>query len=105
MRTLIEKYFGGLELQEDVYIVDLAALDRYQTFSGELLRLALLGIAGYGFLITNIVVKATSSNGLRVSPTTPQYGTSFPLGWRGDLAGICCKRIRASIFFNGLYYP
>jgi hypothetical protein len=60
MRTLTEKYLGGLELQEDIYKVDLAALDRYQSFSGELLRLALLGIAGYGFLITNVVFKDTS---------------------------------------------
>lgn len=57
MRTLAEKYLGGWELKEDIYKVDFAILDRYQTFSAELLRLALLGIAGYGFLISSIVLK------------------------------------------------
>lgn len=61
MRTLTEKYLGGLPITEDRYKVDLAVLDRYQSFSAELLRLALLGIAGYGFLIANIAFKADRS--------------------------------------------
>jgi hypothetical protein len=63
MRTLTEKYLGGLALGEDIYKIDLAVLDRYQSFSSELLRLSLLGIAGYGFLIGNLVFKITSGNG------------------------------------------
>src|SRR5262245_43329871 len=63
MRTLTGKYFGGLALAEDIYKVDLAVLDRYQLFSSELLRLSLLGIAGYGFLIANIVLKVTAGAG------------------------------------------
>jgi hypothetical protein len=57
LRTFTHKYLGGLPVPEDHYKVDLAVLDRYQAFSGELLRLALLGIAGYGFLISNTLFK------------------------------------------------
>jgi hypothetical protein len=63
MRTLADKYLGGLALPEDIYKVDLAVLDRYQSYSSELLRLSLLGIAGYGFLITNVVFKAPPGSG------------------------------------------
>jgi hypothetical protein len=61
MRTLTKKYLGGTEVKEDRYKVDLAVLERYQAFSGEVLRLALLGIAGYGFLIANVVFKTDKS--------------------------------------------
>jgi len=60
MRTLTEKYFGGLPLEKEEYEADFAVVDKYQSFSAELLRLSLLGLAGYGFLIANIVLKATS---------------------------------------------
>jgi hypothetical protein len=63
MRTAKEKYLGGLEIAEDQYKVDLAVTNLYQSFSGELLRLSLLGIAGYGFLITDIALKV--SNGTK----------------------------------------
>jgi hypothetical protein len=67
MRTLTEKYFGGLRLEKEEYEADLAVVDRYQSFSAELLRLSLLGIAGYGFLIVNVVLKTPS-------PTPPGVG-------------------------------
>lgn len=57
MRTLTQKYMGGFALKEDLYKADLAVLDRYQAFSSEMLRLALLGIAGYGFLISNVLFR------------------------------------------------
>lgn len=57
MRTLTEKYFGGIPLDPADYEADFAVVDKYQAFSSELLRLSLLGIAGYGFLIANIVLK------------------------------------------------
>jgi len=78
MRTLTEKYLGGLELKEDIYKVDLAILDRYQSFSSELLRLSLLGIAGYGFLIANTVLKPpTGSGGFAL--TVPHYVLAYLL--------------------------
>jgi hypothetical protein len=62
MRTLTEKYLGGLPLEKVQYEADFAVVEKYQSFSAELLRLSLLGIAGYGFLITNIVLKVTNKS-------------------------------------------
>ncbi len=36
---------------------NLIVLEKYQAFSTEILRLSLLGIAGYGFLVANIALK------------------------------------------------
>lgn len=63
MRTLPEKYLSEIAIPKDVYDIDLVVLDRYQGFSAELLRLALLGLAGYGFLIGNIVFKMQTKDG------------------------------------------
>lgn len=65
MRTLDPKYLSGLEIKEDIYKVDLAVLDRYQSFSSELLRLSLLGVAGYGFLLSSVV--------FRIDDTSTQF--------------------------------
>lgn len=54
-RTLPEKYLSEIPVSADVYKVDLELLDRYNAFAAEVLRLALLGVAGYGFLLTKIV--------------------------------------------------
>jgi hypothetical protein len=78
MRTLTEKYLGGLRLDEDIYKVDLAVLDRYQAFSGELLRLSLLGIAGYGFLITNVFLKSNGGSSGFVTQV-PRYVMNIAL--------------------------
>ncbi len=45
----------GVPIVEDSYKVDFQILDRYQRYSAELLRLSLLGIAGYGFLVKDLV--------------------------------------------------
>lgn len=50
-------FIQSLRVDEDIYKADLAILDRYQSFSAELLRIALLGISGYGFLATNLLCK------------------------------------------------
>lgn len=63
MRTLPGKYLSDIPVSKDTYEVDLAVLDRYQAFSAELLRLALLGLAGYGFLITKIALVTIDSAG------------------------------------------
>ncbi len=62
MRTLTPKYHGGQSVEENCYKADLAILDRYQAFSSEIVRLALLGIAGYGFLLSNVVLKGISGS-------------------------------------------
>jgi hypothetical protein len=46
---------GKVMIPAEHYKVDLELLDRYQAFSSELLRLALAGIAGIGFLISSII--------------------------------------------------
>lgn len=52
MRTLPPKYLSDTPLPRESYEIDLEVLDRYQSFSAELLRVSLLGLTGYGFLIT-----------------------------------------------------
>lgn len=46
----------GFPIDEKSYKVDLELQDRYTAYSAEILRLALLGIAGYGFLIKDIIL-------------------------------------------------
>ena len=64
MRTLTREYLGGDKVVEDKFKVDFAVLDRYQAFTTEVLRLTLLGLAGYGFLISNVVFRALPNNSL-----------------------------------------
>jgi hypothetical protein len=45
----------GFPVDEKAYKVDLELQDRYTAYSAEILRLALLGIAGYGFLLKDLV--------------------------------------------------
>ena len=99
MRTLTEKYLGGLALAEDIYKVDLAVLDRYQSFSSELLRLSLLGIAGYGFLITNVVFKVTTSAGQFVF-FTPFSQARFVLAGGAITLGVSATTALAHRYFS-----
>jgi DMSO reductase anchor subunit len=48
---------------------DWELLDRYQAFSAELLRVSLLGIAGVGYLVTQLTAKDST---LRVDVTKPE---------------------------------
>ena len=45
----------GCPVDEKFYKVDLELQDRYTAYSAEILRIALLGIAGYGFLLKDIL--------------------------------------------------
>ena len=45
---------ADVSLDSDAYAADFALGQRYQAFSAELLRLSLLGIAGYGFLLAEL---------------------------------------------------
>ncbi len=65
MRTLTREYLGGDKVAEDRFKVDFAVLDRYQAFTTEVLRLSLLGLAGYGFLISNVVFRTLPNNDQR----------------------------------------
>src|SRR6267143_5936820 len=52
---------GHYELPDNTFDHDLLVLDRYQSFSAELLRLSLAGIAGVGFLIVDTSLKIPSN--------------------------------------------
>lgn len=56
----------GFPVEEKAYKVDLELQDRYTTYSSEILRLDLLGIAGYGFLLKDIVLANPSAFSQRV---------------------------------------
>jgi hypothetical protein len=46
-----------VEIEDNTWKPDFDLADRYQSFANELMRIALLGIAGYGFLIKEICMK------------------------------------------------
>ncbi len=48
---------GLMQLPNNTFEHDLAVSNKYQSFSTELLRLSLLGIAAIGFLVANILAK------------------------------------------------
>jgi hypothetical protein len=50
---------GLMQLPDNTFEHDLAVSNRYQSFSTELLRLSLLGIAAIGFLVSNVLSKDT----------------------------------------------
>jgi hypothetical protein len=54
MKTRVQSLIG-YGIDEKTYKVDLEPQDRYTAYSAEILRLALLGIAGYGFLLKDTV--------------------------------------------------
>lgn len=62
MRTLRSKYLSDIAIEEDHYKVDFNILDKYQSFSSEILRLSLLGLAVYGFLITDVIFKISKGD-------------------------------------------
>ncbi|HEX9980214.1 MAG TPA: hypothetical protein VGB50_06585 [Flavobacterium sp.] len=62
MRTLRTKYLCDIAVEEDHYKVDFHILDKYQGFSAEILRLALIGLAVFGFLLSDIIFKVEGIN-------------------------------------------
>ncbi len=64
MRTGRSKYLSDIPIEENHYKVDFNILDKYQSFSSEILRLALLGLAVYGFLITDVIFKISKGDKL-----------------------------------------
>ena len=51
------KDLTDIELKQDVYNPDFQIGEKYSSYSTEIIRLSLVGIAGYGFLISNILMK------------------------------------------------
>lgn len=82
MRTLREKYMAEIEIGENVYKADFNILEKYQGFSSEIceiLRLSLLTLAVYGFIITNMVFKLQGETS-RMLKYFRQYETEFISG-------------------------
>ncbi|HEY0059484.1 MAG TPA: hypothetical protein VGB56_10120, partial [Flavisolibacter sp.] len=48
------RFLKDIELDEKIWKPDFDIVSRYQSFETEIIRLSLLGIAGYGFLISQI---------------------------------------------------
>lgn len=57
MRTFRKKYFSYIDVDEAIYKADFQILDKYQGVSAEIVRLSLAGIAIYGFMLSNVVLK------------------------------------------------
>jgi hypothetical protein len=51
------KFLSDIEINDSTWKPDFDLVDRYQNFANELMRISLLGIAGYGFLIKEICMK------------------------------------------------
>lgn len=62
MRTLRSKYLSDIPIKEDNFKADFNVLEKYQEFSSEILRLSLLGLAIYGFLLTDVIFKITKND-------------------------------------------
>ena len=60
MADLAERYLGTESLDPEYYAADLALLDRYQAVSGEVVRIALVGVAVLGFFLDKLTLKAPS---------------------------------------------
>lgn len=57
MERIPARTLADIDVPDGAYKPDFELTDRFQGFATELLRLALLGIAGYGFLISEVLMK------------------------------------------------
>lgn len=64
---------GSVPLPSETFEHDLSVSDKYQSFSAELLRLALLGVGAIGFLISNFVLQREAATNLKSSSGLKPY--------------------------------
>ena len=57
MARIPARTLADIQLGDESFKADFEITDKYQAFSAELLRLSLLGIAGYGFLLSHVAMK------------------------------------------------
>lgn len=81
---------------EDDFRADFEITDKYQAFSAELVRLSLLGIAGYGFLLSNFVL----ANGTRSEFFAQMASRKLPLGIGLICLGIATAGALAHRFYS-----
>ena len=55
------RFISDLEVPDTIWKADFDIVDRYQSFANELMRVALLGIAAYGFLIKEVCLSENSN--------------------------------------------
>jgi hypothetical protein len=80
------RLLSDLDVPETVWKADFDIADRYQGFANEIMRIALLGIGGYGFLIKEMLTSSDSlcqtlirTNKLYVSMGAVSLGLSLIL--------------------------
>jgi hypothetical protein len=64
------KDITDIQLEDKIYKADFEIAEKYSSYSSEIIRLTLLGIAGYGFIISDILMKlkeiASKATGISV---------------------------------------
>jgi hypothetical protein len=92
---------GHIKIPKDEFEADLEVLDRFQAFSAELLRISLLGIAGIGFFVSNILLRdRNQTNGQAAFSDAPSlYRVRFYL-----LASLICLGISAGCALLHRYF-
>ncbi|MFL6260062.1 MAG: hypothetical protein ACJ76Y_10145 [Thermoanaerobaculia bacterium] len=96
MDRIPARSLSDIDLPESLFKADFELTDRYQAFSTELVRLALLGIAGYGFLISEVLVK--SEGGTSNLSRLAEHPKSLGLGV--VLLGLSAALALAHRFFS-----
>ncbi|MEO6550720.1 MAG: hypothetical protein ABIN94_22130 [Ferruginibacter sp.] len=87
------KSLSDVEIFDSTWKPDFDIVDRYQSFANELMRIALLGIAGYGFLIKEVYMIDP-----KFYPTLKETADYF---WMGSVAlGISLSLVLAHRFFS-----
>lgn len=81
------KDLGEIEVPASKHDFDLS--DRYQNFSAEMLRLSLLGIAGVGFLIANVLLNLLPKDPNQQAGR-PHLSTSAPIFSGLAAASLIC---------------
>lgn len=97
MDRIPARKLSDIELPEDSFKADFELTDRYQAFSAELVRLALLGIAGYGFLISEVLGKGEGVGSNSLSRLADHSGS---LGLGVILLGLSAALALAHRFFS-----
>jgi hypothetical protein len=87
------KFISDLEIPDATWKPDYDIADRYQSFANELMRISLLGIAAFGFLIKEVYMKS------------PQYQVMLKevavCVWLGFISlGICVVLALAHRFYS-----
>jgi hypothetical protein len=96
MKTRVQSLIG-YGIDEKAYKADLELQDRYTAYSAEILRLALLGIAGDGFLLKDVVfadqrsrrLGTASAQRLVLVDRAERFGWAFPPAWSPPSALSC----------------